>query len=110
MPTHIFRTLIILLGVGFAVAFSVIVIPPLIASGDVIGAFAAGFVNPYSSGYSLDTILCGLILMVWAIYERSALGVRHGLWVIPLSLVPGVATAFAYYLIIRLNQQTKSTA
>ena len=64
MSTSVFERLVLTLGVLFALAFMVIVVPPLVQSGDVFGAFAAGFVNPYSSGYSLDVILCALILFV----------------------------------------------
>lgn len=64
MSTSTFRALLILLAAGFAAAFAVIVVPPLIESGDIVGAFAAGFVNPYSSGYLLDTILCAAVLAV----------------------------------------------
>ena len=104
MTKSIFETLIILLGAGFAIAFCIIVVPPLMESGDIIGAFAAGFVNPYSSGYSLDVILCAVILIVWIIYERQTKGVRYGWIAIPLSFVPGVATAFAFYLVLRSRQ------
>lgn len=70
----------------------------------MLGAFAAGFVNPYSSGYSLDVILCALILFVWIFYERKARGIKHGWIAIPLSFVPGVATGFAVYLVLRSRQ------
>ena len=72
--------------------------------GDVIGAFAAGFVNPYASGYSSDVFACFAILTAWILYERHRYGVRHGLWCIPLSVVPGVAVGFALYLLIRMKQ------
>lgn len=101
MSKPIFEILTAALGIGFALAFCVIVVPPLLESGDIIGAFAAGFVNPYSSGYSLDVILCAFILIAWVIYERRALGIRHGWIAIILCFVPGVATAFAFYLILR---------
>jgi len=101
MNKGVFEFLCLLLGGAFTLAFFVIVMPPLLESGDIVGAFAAGFVNPYASGYSLDTILCGVILIVWILYERSSLGVRHGLWVIPVIIAPGVATGLALYLIIR---------
>lgn len=107
MTRTAFEATVGLLGAAFAAAFSVIVIPPLIESGDIIGAFAAGFVNPYASGYSLDAIICGLILIAWVLYERSALGIRHGWVAIPLSFAPGVATAFAAYLVIRSRQLSK---
>lgn len=101
MSKSTFEALVIALGLAFAAAFCAIVVPPLLESGDIPGAFAAGFVNPYSSGYSLDAIFCGLILGAWIVHERRALGVRHGWIAIPLAFAPGVASAFAVYLIIR---------
>lgn len=107
MNSRLFEMIVGVLGAGFAAAFTFIVMPPLIASGDLMGALAAGFVNPYAAGYSLDAIFCGLILIAWVLYERTALGVRHGWIVIPLSLFPGVAVAFATYLVIRSRQSEK---
>lgn len=107
MSRTVFEAAVALFGALFAVAFCVICIPPLIESGDIAGAFAAGFVNPYSTGYSLDAILCGFILIAWVLYERSALGIRHGWVAIPLSFAPGVATAFAVYLLVRSRQLAK---
>ena len=107
MSKTVFEGLVLALGIAFAIAFVVIVVPPLLQSGDVIGAFAAGFVNPYSSGYSLDVILCALILFAWIIYERQSLGIKYGWVAIPLSFVPGVATGFAVYLILRSRQLGK---
>lgn len=99
-----FRILLVLLAVGFAAAFTVIVVPPLLQSGDIVGAFAAGFVNPYSSGYALDTILCAAVLAVWVIYEAKALGIERGWIALVLCVAPGVATGFAVYLLLRMNQ------
>jgi hypothetical protein len=106
MAKALFEFLIGTLGLAFAIAFCVIVVPPLLESGDLPGALAAGFVNPYASGYSLDTILCGLILFVWVAHERAALGTKHGWVAVPLAIAPGVATAFAAYLIIRSRQMS----
>ena len=110
MSTSVFERLVLTLGILFALAFMVIVVPPLVQSGDVVGAFAAGFVNPYSSGYSLDVILCALILFVWILYERKSRGIKHGWIAIPLSFVPGVATGFAVYLVLRSRQLEKEQA
>lgn len=104
-----YKTLLALIGGGFAVAFCVIVVPPLLASRDVIGAALGGFVNPYASGYSLDVILCWFVLAVWIAYERSTLGVKNGWIALLLGLVPGVATGFAFYLFLR-TRQLKSAA
>ena len=103
MNRKFFSALMIVFGGGFALAFAVIVVPPLMASGDIFGAFRAGFVNPYSTGYSLDAIFCALILAAWILYERATTDVRHGWVAIPLCVAPGVATAFAVYLLLRLR-------
>ncbi|NQY41344.1 MAG: DUF2834 domain-containing protein [Henriciella sp.] len=104
MSKSIFESVIAGLSAAFAVLFAIIVVPPLLQSGDVFGAFAAGFVNPFSTGYSLDVILCALILFAWIIHERGAAGIKHGWIAIPLSFVPGVATGFAFYLVLRSRQ------
>lgn len=104
MSVTAFKSILILLAVGFAAAFSVVVVPPLLESGDILGAFAAGFVNPYASGYALDAIMCWAVLAVWVIYEARTLGVRHGWVALVLGIAPGVATGFAIYLLLRLNQ------
>jgi len=78
--------------------------PPFLENPDIIGAFLAGFVNPYSSGYALDTIVCGLILFTWVIYEATNQGIKHGWICLILSIIPGVAVGFGLYLVIRHNQ------
>lgn len=102
LPT--FKLALIVLAVGFAVAFTVICVPPLLASGDVAGAFAAGFVNPYATGYALDAIMCWCVLAVWVAYEARSRGVRRGWIALLLGIAPGVATGFAVYLLLRLRQ------
>ena len=104
MGDRLFQSSVALAGGVFLVIFLTVVVPPLIADGDVVAAFAAGFVNPYASGYSSDVIACFVILTAWILYERQRYGVRHGLWCIPLSVVPGVAVGFALYLLIRMRQ------
>ncbi len=99
-----FKFLLVALGAGFAIAFCVMVVPPLLESDDVIGAAAAGFVNPYASGYALDAIMCWCVLAVWVIYERKTHGLRHGWIALLLGAAPGVATGFAFYLLLRTQQ------
>lgn len=99
------KVLLVVLALGFAVLFSVVVVPPLLASGDVLAAFAAGFVNPYASGYALDAITCWLVLAVWVIYEAKARHVRYGWVALLLGLAPGVATGFATYLLLRMRHE-----
>ncbi|MGJ8669854.1 MAG: DUF2834 domain-containing protein [Oceanococcus sp.] len=104
MSLSVYRALLILIGGGFALAFAVFVVPALLETGDVVGAFAAGFVNPFASGYALDAIACWCVLTVWVIYESKAKGVKHGWVAVLLGVAPGVATGFAAYLLIRMHQ------
>lgn len=110
MNQSIFKFLLFLTGGGFAVIFAVICVPPFLENPDLAAAGMAGFVNPYSSGYALDAIFCWLVLTVWVLYEAKAKGMRHGWIAILLGLVPGVATGFAFYLLIRLGQEKQSHA
>lgn len=104
-----YRFLYMALAAGFAAAFGIMVVPPLIESGDVLGAFAAGFVNPFSSGYALDAILCWCVLAVWVAQDARERGVRHGWIALLLGVAPGVATGFAVYLLMRERQLTETT-
>jgi Terpene cyclase DEP1 len=102
-----FKVIIIAVAAAFTAAFCYLIIPPLIANPDVIGAFAAGFVNPYSSGYSLDVFACWFILAAWIAYEAKTHGVRHGWVCVVLGVTPGVAVGFAVYLLIRMRQSKR---
>jgi hypothetical protein len=86
---------VIAIAASFTVLFAAVVVPPLIDNPDIIGALAAGFVNPYSSGYSSDVIACWFILAAWVWFESQAKGVRHGWVCLVVGLVPGVAVGFA---------------
>jgi hypothetical protein len=37
-------------------------VPALLTNPDLFGAFAAGFVNPYASGYTADVFFCWVAL------------------------------------------------
>ena len=104
MNSKAFQITVFVIALMFVIFFSAYVVPALIKDFDVLGAFAAGFVNPYSSGYSADVIACWLILVAWIIYEKTKLNVRHGWVCVLLGIVPGVAVGFAAYLILRLRQ------
>jgi hypothetical protein len=108
MTEPLFKFVIIAAAATFTALFAYWCIPPQIANPDIIGAFAAGFVNPYSSGYAADTLACWVILTAWILYERRALRIRHGLWCIALGVVPGVAFGFAGYLLLRSRQEQSS--
>lgn len=99
-----FTLLLWILGLGFALSFAAVVMPAALRDGDVIAGFAAGFVNPYAAGYAIDAILCWCVLAAWVIYEARERGVRHGWIALVLGVVPGVATAFAFYLLLRMRQ------
>ncbi len=101
-----FRAVIIAVALGFTVLFSVVVVPPLVDNPDILGAFGAGFVNPYSSGYSADVVACWLILAAWVAFEAKSKGVKHGWLCLVVGVVPGVAVGFAAYLLIRSHQVT----
>lgn len=90
------------MGLLFTLIFSIVVVPPLIENPDVIGALAAGFVNPYASGYSTDVFCCWFILFIWVVYELPR--VKYGWICLILGLVPGVALGFALYLYLRTQQ------
>ncbi|MBI1338738.1 DUF2834 domain-containing protein [bacterium] len=96
-----FRYVVLGVGLVFAAFFFAYVLPPVLADGDIVGAFAAGFVNPFASGYSLDTILCGVILAIWIVHEQRSRKTHYAWACLPLIIAPGVATAFGLYLFLR---------
>jgi len=99
-----FKPTIIAAAAAFLAIFVTIVIPPLILNPDVIGAFAAGFVNPFASGYSSDVLACWVILVAWIAYEAKTQDIRHGWICALLAIIPGVAVGFALYLLLRMRQ------
>lgn len=108
MSLNTFRVLLIGLGSTFAFVFTVLCVPPLLQDPDIIGAFAAGFVNPFAAGYALDTIFCWLVLVSWVTYEANACGIRYGWVALLLGIAPGVATGFAVYLLLRLAHMQRA--
>ena len=99
-----FRIAVVAVAMAFTAFFSVVVVPPLLADPDVAGAFAAGFVNPYATGYSTDVIACWMILAFWVAFESKSRGVRHGWVCLLLGIVPGVAVGLAAYMLLRSRQ------
>ena len=110
MSEKTFRIAISAVGLAFTALFCVMVVPPLIADPDIVGAFAAGFVNPYSSGYSSDVVACWAILAIWVVFEARSRSIRHGWVCLVLGVVPGVAVGFAAYLLLRSNQASRPVA
>ena len=104
MSDGVFRGLALALALGFTAVFCVVVVPPLLQDADVLGAFGAGFVNPYASGYSADVLFCWAILAVWVVHEATAHHVEHGWLCLLLGIVPGVAVGFGLYLVLRSRQ------
>jgi len=110
MHPSLFSILLVAIALAFSLAFGIVVVPPLLQSGDVLGAFAAGFVNPYASGYALDTISCWCVLTVWVIHEARHKGIKHGWIAVLLGVAPGVATGWAVYLLLRQKQEQAQAA
>ena len=104
MSDRSFRVAVIAVGLAFTALFSGLVVPPLIDDPDILGAFGAGFVNPYSSGYSADVVACWLILAIWVVFEARSRSVEHGWLCLVVGVVPGVAAGFAAYLVLRSHQ------
>lgn len=104
MSETLFRRLLLLVALLFCVIFAVLVIPPLLANPDLLGAALGGFVNPYAAGYSADVILCWVVLAIWVVFERQHYGIRGGWLPLLLGVVPGVAVGFALYLLMRQRQ------
>ena len=104
MAEKFFRFSLVTVSLGFMAYFGVVVVPPLLESRDVLGAFAAGFANPYSSGYSADVVACWLVLVAWVVYEARTLSIRHGWICLVLGIVPGVVVGLAAYLLLRAGQ------
>jgi len=104
MSDRSFRVAVIAVGLAFTALFSVLVVPPLIDDPDILGAFGAGFVNPYASGYSADVIACWVILAIWVVFEARSRSVKYGWLCLVVGVVPGVAVGFAAYLVLRSNQ------
>ena len=104
MSESFFRITVCSAALFFTIFFAVVVVPPLIANPDIWGAFAAGFVNPYSSGYSMDVFVSWVILAAWVAYEAKVYSVRKGWVCLLIGIVPGVAVGFAAYLRLRAKQ------
>ena len=104
MSESVFRAILIVASLLFTGFFALVVLPPFIENPDVWGAFAAGFVNPYSSGYSTDVLICWVILAVWVVYEAKKYSIRKGWVCLLLGIIPGVAVGFALYLLLREKQ------
>ena len=91
-------------GIAFTLAFSFTVAPLLLQTFDILGAITAGFVNPYSTGFALDTLSSWLVLTIWIAYEAKTLNVRYGWVAVLLGLIPGTVTGLAFYLVLRTVQ------
>lgn len=63
MSNSLFEYVVAALGLAFAMAFLFIVVPPLWESKDILGAFAAGFVNSSSHSLSTNLIQSALLLV-----------------------------------------------
>lgn len=98
-----FKLSIIFFAAVFLGVFIFIVLPPAFSDMNIVAAFAAGFVNPFATGYSVDVIACWFILAAWVLYESK--DVSYGWLCLILGVVPGVAVGFAAYLLLREKQR-----
>ncbi|MCB1166436.1 MAG: DUF2834 domain-containing protein [Leptospiraceae bacterium] len=99
MHSRVFRLILILIASAFTAFFFFYVVPPAMASGDMVGAIMGGFVNPFAAGYSTDVILCWVVLTAWVLYEGKS--VQHGWVCILLGIVPGVAVGLSVFLLLK---------
>ncbi len=104
MTERVFQISLIVIGLAFSLFFLFFVLPPLIDNPDIVGAFAAGFVNPYAAGYSTDVVFCWLVLAIWVVFEARTQAIKHGWICLVVGVVPGVAVGFAAYLLLRTAQ------
>jgi hypothetical protein len=109
MTNFTYKAALVFIAVSFTLFFAVTILPPLIENFDVFGAIAAGFVNPFASGYSTGVILCWCVLASWVFHEAKTHSTKHGWVCLVLGLVPGVVVGFSLYLILRHYHFTPST-
>ena len=97
-------------GLGLAATFSVIIQMSLVRElGHAYHADDETFKRHYATVCQI-AIVCALLLATWVLYERRRYGIRHGWIAIPLSVAPGVATAFAFYLVLRSRYWSSASA
>ncbi len=108
MSESIFKQLMCTIALLFTLFVMVYLIPPLIASEDILGSLALGFVNIFSTAYTLDAIFCWIVLTIWVFYESKAFLVKHGWICVILGIFPGVAVGFPIYLLLRHSQLKQS--
>ncbi len=108
MNERSFKYTMVFIALAFTAIFAVVVMPALIEDFDILAALGAGFVNPFSSGYSADVLLCWAALAVWVVYESKALSVKYGWVCLLLGAFPGVAVGFPLYLVLRNAQITQA--
>lgn len=107
MTQQSFKVIVMAIGVVFTLFFFGVVVPPLIRHPDIVGAFGAGFVNPYASGYAMDAICCWAILAAWVFYEARTTKIKYGWIAVLLGIAPGVAVGLCFYLLLRLRYKVQ---
>ena len=104
MNDRVFKSILVLLIVGFTVFFLTYFLPPIIQNPDINDILASGFVNTYATGFSIDLIACWIALIAFILYESKNKSIKYGWVCILLGLVPGVVVGWSAYLLIRNNQ------
>lgn len=110
MSDKLFTSTMVFIALLFTLIFAMVVMPALLIDKDIIGGLLAGFVNPYSSGYSADVILCWCTLAMWIIHDAKQYAIKYGWVCLLLGAVPGVAVGFPLYLILRNKQLNQTPA
>ena len=104
MTQKLSELILLAIAIAFTIFFALIVMPHVVENPNILEFFTLGFVNPISSGYSMDTILCWVVLLVLVIYDAANYRIKNGWLCVLLGAVPGVAVGFALYLITRNRQ------
>jgi len=100
----LFKTILVLVIIGFTVFFFAYFLPPIIKNPDIAVILQSGFVNSYATGFSIDLIACWLVLILFVFYESKTRSIKYGWVCIILGLVPGVVVGWSVYLLLRNSQ------
>lgn len=108
MERERFRIVLWIIAVAFALLAAALLLPALVGGADLGAAVRGGFVNPFAAAFAFDAILSWCVLAAWVIYEHRAHGIRGGWIALLLGVVPGVATGFAAYLLLRMRHREQN--
>lgn len=98
MNEKFFEGALACIATGFTIVFCVFVIPSPNAAPNIIAAFAAGSVDLFAAGSSIDVILCWAVLAILITYEAMIFSVGHAWICLVIGIAPGVALGCPLYL------------